>query len=82
MNEEKEIWYQSKGVWGSVIVMLLGVLTSLNIGSFGPVSVENVAAEKETMVEMLSQFGVFIAGAIALWGRLKAKKKIVLKKEK
>lgn len=79
MNEEKEVWYQSKGVWGSLFVMVLGILQALNISDIGPVSVENVTAEKETMVEMLTQVGIFAAGALALWGRLTAKKKVTLK---
>jgi len=77
MNEQKELWYQSKAVWGSLVVMVLGVMQSLNVGG-----VENVAAEKDTLIETLSQFGIIIAGVIAMWGRLTAKKKVILKKEK
>jgi hypothetical protein len=79
MNEEKEVWYKSKGVWGSLFVMILGILQAMNISSIGPVSVENVAAEQDTLVEMLTQIGIFAAGALALWGRLTARKKILLK---
>jgi len=78
---EKEVWYQSKTVWASLIAMLIGVMQSLNIGSAGPVTIDSMAAESETIVEGLTQIGVFIAGAIALWGRLTATKKVTLKKE-
>ena len=79
---EKELWYQSKGVWGSLIVMILGILQSLNLESVGPVSIDNMVAEKETLVESLSQLGVLFAGALAMWGRLTAKKQVKFKKDK
>jgi len=79
---EKEVWYQSKGVWGSGIVIVLGLLQSLNIGDVGPVTIDNMTANQEGIAESLSQLGVFIAGALALWGRLTAKKQVTLKKEK
>lgn len=79
---EKEMWYQSKGVWGSLIVMGLGLMQSMNIGEAGPVSIDAMTAEKETLTEMMTQIGTIIAGALAMWGRLTAKKQVTLKKEK
>lgn len=79
---EKEVWYQSKGVWGSGIVIIIGLLQSLNIGDLGPVTIDNMTANQEGIAESLSQLGVFIAGLLALWGRLTAKKQVTLKKEK
>lgn len=77
MNEEKELWYQSKTVWGSLIVMILGIMQTFNIAG-----IDKIAAEKESMIDTLSQIGVIVAGLIAMWGRLTAKKKVVFKKEK
>jgi len=79
---EKEVWYKSKGVWGSGIVIIIGLLQSLNIGEVGPVTIDNMTANQEGIAESLSQLGVFVAGLLALWGRLTAKKQVTLKKEK
>lgn len=79
---EKEVWYQSKGVWGSGIVIILGLLQTLNIGDIGPVTYDNMMANQEGIVGSLAQLGTFVAGALALWGRLTAKKQVTFKKEK
>lgn len=79
---EKEVWYQSKGVWGSGIVIILGLLQTFNIGEVGPVTYDNITANQEGITESLVQLGAFLAGALALWGRLTAKKQVTLKKEK
>jgi hypothetical protein len=79
---EKEMWYQSKGVWGSLIVMAMGVLQSMNIDSVGPVSIDAMTAEKDTLIETLTQLGVMAGGVFAMWGRLTAKKEIKFKKGK
>ena len=79
---EKEPWYQSKTIWASLIVMAIGIMQSLNIGEVGPVSIDAMTAEKETLVKSLTQIGVLVGGAIAMWGRLTAKKQVTLKKEK
>ena len=64
MNEEKEVWYQSKTVWASLVVMVIGLMQSLNLGEVGPVSIDAMTAEKETLVESLSQLGV-LAGCLS-----------------
>ena len=79
---DKEVWYQSKTIWASLIVMVIGIMQSFNIGEVGPVTIDAMTAEKETLVESLTQFGVLIGGALAMWGRLTAKKQVTLKKEK
>ena len=79
---EKEAQYQSKGVWGSGIVILLGFLQTFNITSIGPITIDNMTANQEGIAESLVQVGTFIAGAVALWGRLTATKKVALKKDK
>ena len=79
---DKEVWYQSKTIWASLIVMAIGIMQSFNIGEVGPVTIDAMTAEKETLVESLTQFGVLIGGALAMWGRLTAKKQVTLKKEK
>ena len=65
--EETKQWYTSKAVWGGVVAMVLGVL--------GTVGVE-LAAEQDSIVELLVQIGVVIGGALALFGRIYAKKRI------
>ena len=79
---DKEVWYQSKTIWASLIVMAIGIMQSFNIGEVGPVTIDAMTAEKETLVESLTQLGVLIGGALAMWGRLTAKKQVTLKKEK
>ena len=79
---DKEVWYQSKTIWASLVVMAIGIMQSLNIGDVGPLSIDAMTTEKETLVESLTQFGILIGGALAMWGRLTAKKQVTLKKEK
>ena len=65
--EESKQWYTSKAVWGGVVAMLLGV-----VGTFGV----DLATEQDSIVELLVQIGVVVGGALALFGRLYAKKRI------
>jgi len=71
MNGEKK-WYQSKGVWGSIIVVLVMLLRM-----FGH---EETAGQIEAESEGITQWALevvgLVAGLLAFWGRITADSKI------
>lgn len=75
MNETKP-WYQSIGVWASLVQVLVGVAVSLGF-------VDSAAGS--TIADQLPGLIVAIvtslAGALSLWGRVYAKKEITATNE-
>lgn len=63
-----QVWWQSKGVLGSVVAILAGGLGFLGL-NFD-------ASLKDSLVELISMAGTLVGGAIALYGRIVATKKI------
>jgi hypothetical protein len=66
--EETKQWWQSKGVWGAMVTMAIGIL-----GMFG---FEKLTGEQENLTEIIMQIVVACSGLLALIGRIKAKKEI------
>lgn len=69
-------WYQSKTVLASLFAVLLTILTALKVTHVGAVQVDQVAAEQDNLIELISQIGVVVASAVAIYGRVTAKAKI------
>ena len=67
--DETKPWYTSKGVWGGVVAMILGILATAGL---------DIGSEQDTIVDLLVQIGVVVAGLLALVGRLKAKNRILV----
>lgn len=61
-------WYLSRGVIGSIVAIVSGALGALGYGI--PVEVEGQA------VDLLVAAGGVIGGGVALWGRLRATRRI------
>ena len=71
-TETTKPWYLSKGVWGSVLV-----LVSLLLGAIGkPDIADKVAEESSNIIAWIQSAGLLVGGVLALWGRLTAKAKI------
>lgn len=66
--EDTKRWYQSRAVWGSVVAIIAPL--SMLIGR------EIDPAMQSSLIELLVLAGSTVAGAVALWGRLKATKSI------
>jgi hypothetical protein len=64
-----KLWYQSKGVWGSLVGMLAGVLTLVGVDFNQPLQAEAAT--------ILTGAGELVGGALALWGRVTAMAAIV-----
>lgn len=60
---------QSTGVWGGIIAVLAGVA-----GLFGYSISE---ADQATLTQVIASAGATLGGVIAIWGRIRATKKIV-----
>lgn len=67
MNEEKH-WYESKTVIAGIVAVILSVLGLAGVGG--------LEDQKETIVELLLQAITAIAGIVAIWGRVTAKKSV------
>jgi hypothetical protein len=65
-------WYESKTVWASSVTIMLSLTAALGLTHIGPVPVEQVEAQKESLVDLLTQIGLIASGLIALYGRLTA----------
>jgi hypothetical protein len=70
MDEKK--WYQSKTVWASLIVIIVAVLSMLGKKDEAAV----VSEQSEGIADWIIQIVTAIAGAIAFYGRITAKKTI------
>lgn len=67
MNDAKA-WYASKAVWGSVIVLLAGILSLFKV-TISP----DTQAEA---VEWITSAAALLGGLLSLFGRIKAEQKI------
>lgn len=70
---ETKPWYASKTVWASVVTVILSLATMLKIGHVGPVPLDSVAQEQDSLVEILTQIALVVSGLVSLWGRLTAR---------
>ena len=66
--DQTEKWYQSRGVWGGLIAVVAGIAALFGLTISAEVQVE--------VVDLLIALGPVIGGALALYGRLKATKRI------
>ncbi|MFA6821208.1 MAG: hypothetical protein WCR26_03290 [Sphaerochaetaceae bacterium] len=67
MNGTKKPW-ESKTVWASIVVMILGVMSAMSGTDWSVFEGE--------LTELIMNIMVTISGVIAFWGRLKARKEI------
>ncbi len=68
MFDESKPWYTSRAIWGSIIAIVSSAF--LLTGHTVAPEIQSVAAD------LLAQAGSVVGGALALYGRLKAEKKI------
>lgn len=66
--EDSKAWYASRGVWGSLVAVGAGIA-----GIWGYSITE---ADQATVVAAVSAIAGSVGGLVALWGRLKASKKV------
>ena len=71
-TEQVKLWYQSKTMWGAILVLAMFVLGLFGQGHLA----DQLEAEQSVILDWLQQFGILIGGALACWGRLTAKKEI------
>ncbi len=62
--DNTKVWWQSKGVWGSVVAMAAGVGHVAGIDISQPIQNE--------LTDIIVGFGTLAGGALALYGRIKA----------
>lgn len=65
MNDVKP-WYASKGVWGSVLAIVLPGLALANK------QLGWLPADQDEIATLIANFGGVVAGVIALYGRITA----------
>ena len=68
MDEKK--WYQSKTIWASLLVVVVALLSMLGRTKEAAV----VTEQSEGLATWVVQLVTLIAGAIAFYGRITAKK--------
>lgn len=69
---DEKVWWQSKGVWGSLIAVAAGIA-----GAFG----FNIdSAGQEVIASSVVAIAGAVGGLIALWGRIRAEKKLTVTK--
>lgn len=66
--EDVKSWLASRAVWGGIIAVL-----SALAGLFGYTVAET---DQVALVEAIAGIGAAVGGVIAIWGRIKATKKI------
>lgn len=75
MDQNTKAWWQSTGVWGSLVAIVAS-----GAGFAGYVITPDDQATIVTGVEQAVHIGLevssFIGGAVALWGRIRATKAI------
>ncbi len=67
-------WYLSKGVWGSLIVVIVIVLRVVGQPEVATV----IEGESETISTWIFDLATIVGAVIALYGRIKASKEITL----
>lgn len=67
MIDEKK-WYASKGVWGGIVTVLALALTAFGYG-IGP-------DDQVALTDYLVSIGGAVGGLLAIYGRVKASKKV------
>lgn len=73
---ETKKWWQSKGVIGGALCILSAALMMLVMKTSTADTIDKVVAEKSNLEEIGLMIINLIAGILALWGRLSAKKSI------
>ena len=66
-------WYASRGVLGALATMAIGVASSL-----GVIGESDAQAIQSQANELLVGLGTLVAGAVSLWGRIAASRKLKL----
>lgn len=69
MTEGYKRWWESKGVWGGISTIVVGVAGLMGVVIDG-------AALADAMGTIASSFAVVVTGLLALVGRLNADKRI------
>ena len=76
--EESKRWWESLTIWdsvvGFVVALFLLILPSVGVPVAG--IGETIEAEREVIVEQLAKVGIGIGYLIALYGRIRATKRI------
>lgn len=69
-EQESKPWYLSRGVIGGLVAMVIGIVGAFGFGA-------GLVGEQAAIVDTVLQIATAGAGALAVWGRIRAKKKIV-----
>jgi hypothetical protein len=71
-EQESKPWYLSCGVIGGLVTMAIGLAGAFGIGA-------QLEGERDAITNTIIQVATAVAGAVAVWGRVKAKKTLTLK---
>lgn len=71
MNDTKA-WWQSRGVWGSLVAIGAGAVGVTGINLDAPIQAE--------LTDILISGATLAGGAVALYGRIKAVAKVIVSK--
>lgn len=71
MDGDTKPWWQSRGVWGGVVAALCGIL-----GALGWITRDEAATLTDALPDLLTAAGGVAGGALAVWGRLRAEKRV------
>ena len=66
--EAAKKWYESRAVWGGIIVVAVAVLNTFGLMP--------EAAMQEDLIAYVTEIITALGGLLAIWGRLKADKSI------
>ena len=68
-EKDNKPWYLSKTVIAGIVTMIIGVAGTFGLGAA-------IEGEKDQIVDVVIQIATALAGLVAVYGRLTAKKKI------
>jgi len=75
MDEQKKPWWQSTGVWGSLVAIVASGAGMLGY-SVGPADQAAIVSGVEQAVHLVTDAVALVGAGVALWGRIRATKAI------
>lgn len=73
MNGDVKFWWQSRGIWGTLIAALGGIVTMITGGhGLSPTDQDFLSTQAWNMVNAVSGIVTVVGAVIGWWGRWKA----------